>query len=70
METGGFSSYLISLLRKQGLLEGVRLRILALNETFIPHGKARELLSEHGLSAEGIEKELYELEQTGSISIS
>jgi 1-deoxy-D-xylulose-5-phosphate synthase len=70
MEIGGFSQYLSSLLRKKGLLDGVHCHTLALNEEFIPHGKARDLLSEHGFSAQGIEKELYELEQIGSISLS
>ena len=69
MATGGFSQYLISLLNKKGLTEGVSLRTLAPDETFIPHGNAKELLSDYGLCAEGIEKELYELEQTGSISL-
>ena len=69
MGTGGFSEYLISLLRKRGLTDGVILRTLALYETFIPHGTAAELLAENGLSADGIEKELYELDQTGSVSL-
>ena len=69
MRIGGFSEYLIALLRKRGLLEGVSLRTLALDEEFIPHGTAKELLSDHSLCAAGIEKELYEFEQTGSISL-
>ncbi len=69
MGIGGFSEYLIHLLRERGLTDGVTLRTLALYETFIPHGTTAELLAQCGLDAEGIEKELYELDQTGSVSL-
>ncbi|MBE6713098.1 MAG: 1-deoxy-D-xylulose-5-phosphate synthase [Ruminococcaceae bacterium] len=69
MATGGFSHYLASLLRKAGLADGVILRTLAPDEKFIPHGSAAELLAECGLSADGIEKELYALDKIGSISV-
>ena len=69
MEIGGFSAYLRSLLEKRGLLKGTLQRTLALDEKFIPHGTFSQLLAENGLCAEGIEKELYEINQTGSISV-
>ena len=69
MERGGFSEYLISLLQKRGLATNAATRILALPEKFIPHGKTEELLALYGLNAEGIEKELNALDQTGSISL-
>ncbi len=69
MGIGGFSPYLSSLLRQRGLLDGAQVRTLALYEQFIPHGTAPRLLAEYGLDARGIEKELYELDQTGSISL-
>ncbi|MBQ3075866.1 MAG: 1-deoxy-D-xylulose-5-phosphate synthase [Clostridia bacterium] len=69
MEHGGFSGYLTALLQKRGLTEGVGMRTLAINEKFIPHGKAEELLAQLGLDADGIEKELNALDQTGSISV-
>jgi len=69
METGGFSHYLTALLQKRGLAQGAVIRTLALYETFVPHGTARQLLEEAGLCEAGIEKELYELNQTGSVSV-
>ena len=69
MATGGFSQYLISRLHKAGIATNAILRTVALTEKFIPHGTTAELLSENGLSADGIEKELNALDQTGSISL-
>ena len=67
--TGGFSQYLSSLLRQRGIAENATLRTLALYEKFVPHGTATELLAQYGLCADGIEKELDILDQTGSISV-
>lgn len=69
MGTGGFSDYLAGLLRQHALSDGVILRTLALYEKFIPHGKTRELLADCGLDADGIERELYALDQIGPISL-
>ena len=64
VENGSFTQYLISLLRKEGLLDDVKIRTLFVGEKFIPHGNACQLLAEEGLSTEGIEKELYCLAKT------
>ena len=68
MKIGGFSQYLAGLLQEKNLAPGAAVRILAPNETFIPHGSASELLTDCGLDVDGIVKELEQLE-TGSISI-
>lgn len=56
---GGFGSAVLELLeRRSEVLAGRRpeVKVLALPDRFIEHGKREDLLAEHGLSAEGIKQ--------------
>ena len=56
--TGGFGSAVLEALAPHGLAG--RVRTLALPDAFLPHGKASDILQEHGLDAAGIAKAVYE----------
>jgi len=55
---GGFGSAVLEALAPHGLAG--RVRTLALPDAFLPHGKASDILQEHGLDAAGIAKAVYE----------
>jgi 1-deoxy-D-xylulose-5-phosphate synthase len=56
--TGGFGSAVLEALAPHGLAG--RVRLLALPDAFLPHGKASDILKEHGLDAAGVAKSVYE----------
>jgi len=55
---GGFGSAVLEALAPHGLAG--RVRTLALPDAFLPHGKASDILQEHGLDAAGIATAVYE----------
>ncbi|MFH1046428.1 MAG: 1-deoxy-D-xylulose-5-phosphate synthase [Candidatus Omnitrophota bacterium] len=50
---GGFGSAVLELLQREGL-KNVQVRIVALPNEFIPHGKRKLLLEKYGLTAKGL----------------
>jgi len=60
MEEGGFSQSLLMQLSKSGL-SFEKIKILAVKETFVPHGSQKELLKLLRLDQDAIEKELIHL---------
>jgi 1-deoxy-D-xylulose-5-phosphate synthase len=56
--SGGFGGAVLEALAPHGLAG--RVRNLALPDEFLPHGKAADILREHGLDAAGIAKAVYE----------
>lgn len=58
MEEGGFARSLTALLHEKSILTDEPVKILAVRETFVPHGKTSELLKLCGLDKDSIEKEL------------
>jgi 1-deoxy-D-xylulose-5-phosphate synthase len=56
--TGGFGGAVLEALAPHGLAG--RVRMLALPDAFLPHGKATDILKEHGLDAAGVAKAVYE----------
>jgi 1-deoxy-D-xylulose-5-phosphate synthase len=56
--TGGFGGAVLEALAPHGLAG--RVRILALPDEFLPHGKASDILKEHGLDAAGVAKSVYD----------
>jgi 1-deoxy-D-xylulose-5-phosphate synthase len=54
---GGFGSAVLEMLAPHRLAG--RVRVLALPDRFLPHGKATEILQENGLDAAGIAKSVY-----------
>ena len=50
--SGGFGAAVLETLAPSGLAGKVR--IMALPDEFLPHGKAADLLSQHGLDAAGL----------------
>jgi 1-deoxy-D-xylulose-5-phosphate synthase len=56
--TGGFGGAVLEALAPHGLAG--RVRMLALPDEFLPHGKASDILKEHGLDATGVAKAVYE----------
>ncbi len=65
--TGGFSSYLVSLLSERGLSPKEGHRSLGILETFVSHGKTEALLEEMGLGKESIKKEMKHFATLGSV---
>ena len=63
IRTGGFSQYLLDLLRQQDLAEGVKEKILAV-EGFLPHGNTGALLRLAGLDHKHIQEEGKRLAET------
>ena len=55
---GGFGGAVLEALSPHGLAG--RVRMLALPDEFLPHGKASDILKEHGLDAAGVAKAVYE----------
>ena len=55
---GGFGSAILEALAPHGLAG--RVRCVALPDQFLPHGKATDILKEHGLDAAGLAKSVYE----------
>ena len=55
---GGFGGAVLEALAPHGLAG--RVRNLALPDAFLPHGKASDILKEHGLDAAGIARAVYE----------
>ena len=55
---GGFGAAVLETLAPHGLAG--RVRNLALPDAFLPHGKAADILREHGLDAAGVAKAVYE----------
>jgi 1-deoxy-D-xylulose-5-phosphate synthase len=55
---GGFGGAVLEALAPHGLAG--RVRMLALPDEFLPHGKASDILKEHGLDAAGVAKAVYE----------
>ncbi len=53
---GGFSEHLLSLLQEEGLIS--RAKILAVEDSFVPHGSTQQLFSYLGFDAQQIEKEV------------
>lgn len=56
--SGGFGGAVLETLAPHGLAG--RVRVLALPDEFLPHGKASDILKDHGLDAAGIAKAVYE----------
>jgi 1-deoxy-D-xylulose-5-phosphate synthase len=56
--SGGFGGAVLETLAPHGLAG--RVRNLALPDAFLPHGKASDILKEHGLDAAGIAKAVYQ----------
>jgi 1-deoxy-D-xylulose-5-phosphate synthase len=67
--SGGFSENLLQALRQEGITPEGEVRILGVSDTFVPHGKTDELLTEIGLEEENIIKEIENLAKTGSVLI-
>ena len=61
VKRGSFSQNLLCELAEQELLSGARKKILAIDETFIPHGSQEELLAYCGFTPENIAKEIQTL---------
>jgi 1-deoxy-D-xylulose-5-phosphate synthase len=55
---GGFGGAVLEALAPTGLAG--RVRLLALPDKFLPHGKASDILKEHGLDAAGVARAVYE----------
>ena len=55
---GGFGGAVLEALSPHGLAG--RVRLLALPDQFLPHGKAADILKEQGLDAAGVAKSVYE----------
>ena len=55
---GGFGGAVLETLAPHGLAG--RVRTLALPDEFLPHGKASDILKEHGLDSAGVAKSVYE----------
>jgi 1-deoxy-D-xylulose-5-phosphate synthase len=55
--TGGFGGAVLEALSPHGLAG--RVRMLALPDQFLPHGKASDILKEHGLDAAGVASSVY-----------
>ncbi len=58
---GGFSSAVLELLADDGLLQGLRIKRLGLQDRFWEHGGQQELRSRAGLDVPGIKKALQQL---------
>ena len=56
--SGGFGGAVLEALAPHGLAG--RVRTIALPDEFLPHGKASDILKDHGLDAAGIAKSVYE----------
>ncbi len=56
--TGGFGGAVLEALAPHGLAG--RVRMLALPDEFLPHGKASDILKEHGLDAAGVAQSVYQ----------
>ena len=56
---GGFGGAVLETLAPHGLAG--RVRTLALPDEFLPHGKASDILKEHGLDSAGVAKAVYEV---------
>jgi 1-deoxy-D-xylulose-5-phosphate synthase len=56
--SGGFGGAVLEALAPHGLAG--RVRMLALPDQFLPHGKGSDILKEHGLDAAGVAKAVYE----------
>jgi 1-deoxy-D-xylulose-5-phosphate synthase len=56
--TGGFGGAVLEALAPHGLAG--RVRTLALPDAFLPHGKAADILREHGLDAAGVARGVHE----------
>ena len=56
--TGGFGGAVLEALSSHGLAG--RVRMLALPDAFLPHGKASDILKEHGLDAAGVARAVFE----------
>jgi len=54
---GGFGGAVLEALAPHGLAG--RVRTVALPDQFLPHGKAADILREHGLDAAGVAKSVY-----------
>ena len=54
---GGFGGAVLEALAPHGLAG--RVRTIALPDQFLPHGKAADILREHGLDAAGVAKSVY-----------
>jgi len=54
---GGFGGAVLEALAPHGLAGKVR--TIALPDKFLPHGKATDILREHGLDAAGVAKSVY-----------
>jgi len=54
---GGFGGAVLEALAPHGLAGKVR--VLALPDQFLPHGKASDILREHGLDAAGVARSVY-----------
>jgi len=54
---GGFGGAVLEALAPSGLAG--RVRTLALPDQFLPHGKAADILKEHGLDAGGVARSVY-----------
>jgi 1-deoxy-D-xylulose-5-phosphate synthase len=54
---GGFGGAVLEALAPHGLAG--RVRTVALPDQFLPHGKAADILKEHGLDAAGIARAVY-----------
>ncbi len=58
IRTGSFSEHLLSSLISHGLQPKGKVKIAAIEDSFVPHGKTQTLFALTGLDAEGIGKEL------------
>jgi 1-deoxy-D-xylulose-5-phosphate synthase len=56
--SGGFGGAVLEALSAHGLAG--RVRMLALPDQFLPHGKASDILKEHGLDAAGVAQSVYD----------
>ena len=61
---GGFSRYLSGILEERGVAAGAKKKILAIGETFVPHGSTEKLLALLGLDADSIRKEIERFAET------
>lgn len=64
MKTGGFGQSLLLRLTESDALTPKKAKLLAIDETFVPHGRADELIRLFGLGEENVEKELILLAET------